>query len=1057
MILSQSAARVAKISIAIVAFGTLPAFADCVSFPPNLIPFTSISYVTASNSSGDQLVVGTVAGGANTISQLPLPSLTNQTFCGNLELAPGQFYANTYVPTTDERGGNFSAFNGLLIDPVNSQPFTGGVIPAARLNSIFAFRIGPANIQQTVKEWGRTSSNTYGGSRGALVLLPSGKVFVMSNGPQAEIYDAATGLFTRTANTVFFHGNSPTATLLNDGRVLIVGGTSSPSSAEYYDPASGKFTAITAQTTDPRGVFHTADLLPDGRVLLVGGLNGLENGAATKPNSGAEVFDPKTQTFTKLTAAVNRLRHTTTALADGRVLVIGGSTGVQNIGIIEAFDPKTGKFSTLGSTLLDRVSSSSILLPNGNVLIVGGYEQAGTAEIFDPQKGQSLGTGGMARPREEFPIVALPSGQILVSGGGSLPDFTSATAGAELYNPASGTFTPAADMTTPRFQHEAITLLDGRVLTMDGIISFIPGGLNSAEVYTPVVKGLVASQTGVTFRAAQGAATIAPQTVAILSPTDDIPFSVSVKTFSGGSWLKASAASATVTAAGGPVNLTITVDPTGLAAQDYYGSVTLAPTDQKHAPVSIAVVFNIVPAGAAAPLQVAPSGLVFTGTAGSSPAPQSFVITNFTSRAVNYSATSSGTWFTFAPLSGTITQSLPGKITVTPATGGLPAGVYRGSIKFSFSDLSTQTVDLLLVLSAAPSLSYPADRGATSTCAATKLLPVLTSIASGSVSPVAWPSLVSVQVVDDCGNPISTGSVAANFTNGDSPIALVSIGNGVWQGTWVPQRTSANAAVRVDARMPPSLSGTVQQTVQVAANPKVPVVAAGGILSSGDYSSPPAAGLLVSIFGSALADGSLGFSSAPLPTQLGSTQVLLGGNPLPLLYVSENQVNVLVPYESALNIALPLIVVRANATSVSVQTAVFGAQPAILSTAGNGIGQGHIYRAFSSGATLADSKSPATAGDVLVIYAVGLGAVTPPVITGTPAPSSPLAQVAAPVNVTIGEQTVQPSFAGLSPGYVGLYQLNLTMPSGVTPGNQVPVIVSVGGKSSSGAITMAVK
>ncbi len=145
-----------------------------------------------------------------------------------------------------------------------------------------------------------------------------------------------------------------------------------------------------------------------------------------------------------------------------------------------------------------------------------------------------------------------------------------------------------------------------------------------------------------------------------------------------------------------------------------------------------------------------------------------------------------------------------------------------------------------------------------------------------------------------------------------------------------------------------------------------------------------------------------GFSAAPLSNQLGSTQVLLGGDPLPLLFVSENQVNVLVPYESALNTAQSLIVLRGNATSVPVQTAVFGAQPAILATAGNGLGQGHIYRALSSGQVLADASSPAVANDVLVMYAVGLGAVTPSVKTGTAAPSSPLARVAAPVTVTIG-------------------------------------------------------
>ena len=136
----------------------------------------------------------------------------------------------------------------------------------------------------------------------------------------------------------------------------------------------------------------------------------------------------------------------------------------------------------------------------------------------------------------------------------------------------------------------------------------------------------------------------------------------------------------------------------------------------------------------------------------------------------------------------------------------------------------------------------------------------------------------------------------------------------------------------------------------------------------------------------------------------------------------------------------------------------FDAQPAILATAGNGPGQGHIYKATAAGAQiLADANAPATAGDTLVIYSVGLGAVTPPVTTGTASPSSPLASAAGTVTVTIGGQPVNPFFSGLTPGFVGLYQVNVVVPSGITPGAQVPVSLSVGAKSSPAGITMAMK
>jgi uncharacterized protein (TIGR03437 family) len=103
----------------------------------------------------------------------------------------------------------------------------------------------------------------------------------------------------------------------------------------------------------------------------------------------------------------------------------------------------------------------------------------------------------------------------------------------------------------------------------------------------------------------------------------------------------------------------------------------------------------------------------------------------------------------------------------------------------------------------------------------------------------------------------------------------------------------------------------------------------------------------------------------------------------------------------------------------------------------------------------ADTNAPAGVGDYLVMYALGLGAVTPTLAIENGAPASPYEYAVAPVTVTIGGIPATVLFAGLTPGYVGLYQVNVTMPSGVTPGNQVPVTVSVAGKSGAGNITIA--
>jgi hypothetical protein len=116
----------------------------------------------------------------------------------------------------------------------------------------------------------------------------------------------------------------------------------------------------------------------------------------------------------------------------------------------------------------------------------------------------------------------------------------------------------------------------------------------------------------------------------------------------------------------------------------------------------------------------------------------------------------------------------------------------------------------------------------------------------------------------------------------------------IWSATWVPGPTYAGSSIRVDAQTPnPALVGSVQVSVAVASNPTVPVVTAGGIASSGDYSSAPALGLLVSIFGSGLDDQPGQNNSLPLPAELSTTSVVLsGGAQLPLLYVSSAQINV---------------------------------------------------------------------------------------------------------------------------------------------------------------------
>ena len=184
-------------------------------------------------------------------------------------------------------------------------------------------------------------------------------------------------------------------------------------------------------------------------------------------------------------------------LADGRVLAMysyyhGAPTP-------ELYDPATGKFSLTGSMSADRSGETATRLLDGRVLITGGTDSAGaglaSAELFDPKTGKFSPTGSMTTARYHHTSTLLSDGRVLIAGGYHVTDIVRQTsegygaagealASAELYDPASGTFSPTGSMNTARFSHTAVSLVDGRVLVIGGLA--VPDGLASAEVYDPV-------------------------------------------------------------------------------------------------------------------------------------------------------------------------------------------------------------------------------------------------------------------------------------------------------------------------------------------------------------------------------------------------------------------------------------------------------------------------------------------------------------------------------------------------------------------------------------------
>jgi hypothetical protein len=263
----------------------------------------------------------------------------------------------------------------------------------------------------------------------------------------AELYDPSTGVFIATG-TLATARNMHTATLLLDGRVLIAGGSDtvahSIDSAEIFDPTTGTF-GPTGSMTVARA-FHTATLLADGRVLIAGGTSDSWTGARFL--ASAEIFDPTIGTFSATGAmADKRGSHTATRLADGRVLITGGTaTGDARLTSAEIYDPTTGTFTTTGSMAAARTFQEATLLVDGRVLVSGG-DPAGwiydgpflaSAEIYDPKTGTFTATGSMADTLTNHSATLLPDGRVLIAGGyNGSADVTAA----ELYDPTTGTFT----------------------------------------------------------------------------------------------------------------------------------------------------------------------------------------------------------------------------------------------------------------------------------------------------------------------------------------------------------------------------------------------------------------------------------------------------------------------------------------------------------------------------------------------------------------------------------------------------------------------------------------
>lgn len=318
-------------------------------------------------------------------------------------------------------------------------------------------------------------------------LVVLGVVLSLATVPQAAGADGDAGLGTwqAVAPLLTARTSDHTATLLPDGRVLVVGGLAPDdvskgalTAAEVYDPVADRWSQ--AGSISAARQYHQATALADGRVLVTGGY--LES----KLVAVTEVFDPKAGAWhSSGTMAEGRIGHTATRLRDGKVLVAGGlvfgpDTRLTFATSSELYDPATGTWTATAPMPAPRAEHAATLLSDGKVLVTGGQGVTGRivpalhdALVYDPvTTAWSTVPQFMLTARAAHTAILLDDGTVLIAGGSTQKEHGgggSPTSAAELYDPVAGAFLPAPSLTHPRLAHTATLLPDKRILVVGGL------------------------------------------------------------------------------------------------------------------------------------------------------------------------------------------------------------------------------------------------------------------------------------------------------------------------------------------------------------------------------------------------------------------------------------------------------------------------------------------------------------------------------------------------------------------------------------------------------------
>jgi uncharacterized protein (TIGR03437 family) len=434
-------------------------------------------------------------------------------------------------------------------------------------------------------------------------------------------------------------------------------------------------------------------------------------------------------------------------------------------------------------------------------------------------------------------------------------------------------------------------------------------------------------------------------------------------------------------------------------------------------------------------ISLSPDKLTFYEFPATTPAPQTFNITNAGSGVLQWNAAitsiNGGNWLTLSAANG-VGQ---GSISASVAANSLALGTYNATITITAPGAVNSPLTLPVSLVVTPQPTLEVNPPALSFSGPPGVNPNSQQLVIESLSlSVAWSATVKTSSGGNWLNLSATAGVTGIVLNAN--VNTAGLAPGSYQGS-----------IAVSA--PEAVNGSL--IVPVTLTIGGPVVFANEILNGASFSADSLSpGMVASLFGANLGDTAFP-SGSSLPITLGGAQVLVNGIPAPLYYTSPGQINFQVPWEVTGSTA-QVVVVSKGIQGVAATVKLTTEAPGIFTAVSGGKGQAAVA---NQDWTVNSADNPARAGSMVELYATGLGSVTPQVPDGQASPGSPLNTTVKTPLVLIGGIPAAVLSSGLATGMVGVYQINALIPPGTQANSAVPVQVQIGASSSNTA-TIAV-